>query len=253
MEIRSSPARIATETVTLVDVPEIPYDRLRSADLRVGVICRSGEGGGLGGEPVKEVLAVDNLGGFRSRGPRRVPGVLVIALVSDLQHTHWPDGFRDDGRRFIYFGDNDSPAKSDLHKTNKDGNLMLRDMFHALHAGRWTDVPPIFVFTKAGRSRDMRFEGMAVPGAAGVEEDADLVAFWTSTPQGRFLNYRAMFSMIPERTISSSFVASVRGGEPDRDVAPPSWLRWREIGPAALGHVEPIARPWHDDRRWSGA
>ena len=36
----------------------------------------------------------------------------------------------------------------------------------------------------------------------------DLVAFWTSTPEGRFLNYRATFTMLPEKTISASFLAS---------------------------------------------
>ena len=85
---------------------------------------------------------------------------------------------------------------------------------------------------------------MAVPGGTNLTEHDDLVAFWTSSPDGRFLNYRATFTMLPEKTTSASFLASIRASKPDHDVAPPSWVRWREVGWSALDAQPPIPRPW---------
>ena len=66
-------------------------------------------------------------------------------------------------------GGNDNPEKY-LHDTNKAGNVLLRDMFHAIHSERHNVIPPIFVFTKCGRRRDVFFEGMALGRAmVGVE------------------------------------------------------------------------------------
>jgi hypothetical protein len=221
----------------------IEFVDLDTADLRVGAICSTGPSNSWGDEPIHHLLPVDNMGGFRSRGERRVPGVEVLALVSNLKSDHWPDTFRDEGRQLLYYGDNEKPEQ-DLHATNKSGNQILRDLFHAVHGGRRKEIPPIFVFTKTGQRRDVRFEGMAVPGGRGLTEHDDLVAFWTSTAAGRFLNYRAMFTMLPEKTISASFLASIRASKPDYDVAPPSWVRWREVGWAALDGQPPISRPW---------
>jgi hypothetical protein len=53
-----------------------------------------------------------------------------------------------------------------------------------------------------------------------------------------------MFTMLPEKTISASFLASIRASKPDHDVAPPSWVRWREVGWSALDAQPPIPRPW---------
>ena len=221
----------------------IDFDDLGTIDLRVGAVCSTGPSNSWGDEPIHHLLPVDNMGGFRSRGERRIPGIEVLALLSNLKSGHWPDAFYDDGRRFLYYGDNEKPDQ-DLHATNKSGNQILREMFHAVHGERRKNVPPIFVFTKTGRSRDVRFEGMAVPGGTNLTEHDDLVAFWTSSPDGRFLNYRAMFTMLPEKTISASFLASIRASKPDHDVAPPSWLRWREVGWSALDGQPPIPRPW---------
>jgi hypothetical protein len=219
----------------------IDFDDLGTTDLRVGAICASGHGGQLAGEPIHKALEVGNFGGFRVCKSWSVPGCLAVTLHSNRKKDHWPDRFLDQGRRFLYYGDNKT-STDDLHDLR--GNGLLRDMFDALHGDRRDLIPPIFVFTSTGRSRDVRFEGMAVPGGTNLTEHDDLVAFWTSSPDGRFLNYRATFTMLPEKTTSASFLASIRASKPDHDVAPPSWVRWREVGWSALDAQPPIPRPW---------
>ena len=231
----------------MIDIRAIVFEDLSRVDLPVGAVCETGPSNSWGDDPISHILPVDNQGGFRSCGPRRIPGVGVIGLLSDRKKDHWPDHFEDEGRRFIYYGDNKHPDH-DLHDTNKSGNVLLRDMFHALHTGRFANIPPIFVFLKTGKSRNVFFEGMAVPGAPGLAEHDDLVAFWSDAGEGRFLNYRAAFTMLPEQTVSAAFLASIRQHEINLDVAPPSWVRWRESGLDALRDLPPRLRPWADSR-----
>jgi hypothetical protein len=80
-------------------------------------------------------------------------------------------------RRFIYYGDNKRPGH-ELHETQRCGNLILRNLFEALHAKNRIAIPPIFIFTKTTTGRDAVFRGLAVPGFAGIPQTEDLVAVW---------------------------------------------------------------------------
>ena len=113
----------------------------------------------------------------------------------------------------MYYGDNKSPGHG-LHETPKGGNIVLREAFEALHVRphRRREVPPFFVFSRTGRSRDVRFEGLAAPGASGVTESEDLVAIWKTTGAERFQNYRAVFTILDAPSISRSWVNEVVAG-----------------------------------------
>ncbi len=209
--------------------PSIPFESLPEADLRVGTVYRSGTSASFGSDPISKLIGGGNRGGFRYEGKTAVPGLRFVVLFTTLAETEWPDRFEDDGRRFIYYGDNRSPGK-ELHDTPKRGNLVLREMFRAAHAGDRSSVPPVFVFSRWRESRDVLFEGLAIPGAAGFSEEQDLIAFWKTHGGERFLNYRAVFTMLPVETISRSAVTELKQGN-WLSAAPPEWLDW--AGPTA--------------------
>ena len=74
--------------------------------------------------------------------------------------------------------------------TRGKGNLLLQEVFGELHAGDRSEIPPFLIFKRHGTGRDMRFLGLAAPGAAGLPPDRDLTAHWRTVDGERFQNYR---------------------------------------------------------------
>jgi hypothetical protein len=92
-------------------------------------------------------------------------------------------------------------------------------------------VSPFFVFSKAGHSRDVRFEGLAAPGAPGVPEAQDLVAIWKTTGTERFQNYRAIFTILDAPSISRSWINEVVAGRGSLATgAADAWTDWVVAG-----------------------
>ena len=85
--------------------------------------------------------------------------VRLCVLYSELSDPDWPDGLYTETGRFVYYGDNKRPGL-DVHDTRRRGNLLLRDVFAALHSGSRDKIPPFLVFTKGTRPR-YRPRGMA--------------------------------------------------------------------------------------------
>ena len=202
----------------------IPFERLGESDLMVGTVYHSGSAGNQGDDPICRLVGGGNSGGFRYEGTVAIPGLKFIVLYTTLAERKWPDRFEDEGRRFVYYGDNRKGA-AELHETPRRGNLILRDLFAAVHGGRREEVPPIFVFSRWRESRDVLFKGLAVPGAAGLSEEADLVAFWKTHEGVRFLNYRAVFSMLAIELIPRASIQAIKAGKWIR-VAPDTWREW---------------------------
>lgn len=208
----------------------VPVDALTTADLHVDAIYQGGRKGNAGDDPLPKLMRVDSQGGFRYRG--KVRGKLeMLVLLTSMNDADWPDEMDVETGVFTYFGDNKKPGR-DLHDTGRDGNLILRTVFEDSRAGRAGRevVPPIFLFASAGVSRDVRFLGLAVPGASDLDASEELVAIWRSTGGQRFQNYRARFTVLDAASMSREWVDSIIAGAPDHSLAPEAWKLWRKAG-----------------------
>jgi hypothetical protein len=155
-----------------------------------------------------------------------------------MDDVDWPDSLDEETGLFYYYGDNKRPGH-DLHDTQRQGNLILKQVFERAHQGERIHVPPIFIFTKAGKGRDVVFRGLAVPGADSISSTEDLVAVWKSYGGKRFQNYRAIFTVLDVPCISRAWIDGLLSGKPN-DGAPSPWLQW-----IATGITKPLkaARP----------
>ncbi len=208
---------------------EYTGEELSSVDLIVDAVYtgfRTPKGGVA--DPLVKLVGVSRQGGFRYRGNRDRPTLLV--LTSNLSEPDWPDELDEVTGRFVYFGDNRQPGQQ-LHDTPRFGNLLLKSIFDSTHRGLRESVPPVLVFTKEEPGRSFRFRGLAVPGHPALPATEDLVAIWKSSRGQRFQNYKAAFTILDEPVISRAWIHSVGSGPTSED-APQSWRRWVETGVA---------------------
>jgi len=208
----------------------IPLEALSGADLIVDAIYQGGRKGNAGDDPLPKLMRVDSQGGFRYRG--KVKGKLeLLVLTTSMNDPDWPDALDPETGVFTYFGDNKKPGR-DLHDTGRDGNLILKTIFEDGRAGAGgrKDVPPIFLFASAGMNRDVRFLGLAVPGASDLDASEELVAIWRNIKGERFQNYRARFTVLDAARISRGWIDSLISGKPDHSLAPRAWTTWRQKG-----------------------
>lgn len=213
------------------DSPVVPT---RDSNLQVGVTY-AGRTSDIGDEPISTLLPCGNMGGFRIKGSVDDETVRFVSLVTTFGEIDWPDRLESDTGRFVYYGDNRKPG-CDLHATPRHGNELLKWAFAAIHMTdrRRVDVPPFFVFSKAGEFRAVRFHGVAVPGAPSCAESEDLVATWTTRGNDRFQNYRAIFTLLDIPTVERGWIEDVCRDERNGSTAPPAWRDWVEHGHYAV-------------------
>ena len=98
----------------------------------------------------------------------------------------------------------------------------------AARAGR-EKIPPFLLFDKASHAggRDVRFLGLAVPGAVDVQPTDDLVAIWRTSNGERFQNYRATFTILDVAIVSRAWLDELAAGQHARRRPAP--------GPTATG------------------
>jgi Restriction endonuclease AspBHI N-terminal/Restriction endonuclease len=173
-----------------------------------------------------------------------VESLELLVLTSSLDDPDWPDFLDRELGVFTYYGDNKRPGRG-LHETPRNGNAILRRVFDDAHTqdGR-RRVPPILVFGKFGRSRDVSFLGLAVPGTSDLHESEDLVAIWRTAAGHRFQNYRARFTILDVPTVSRRWLNDVLGGCIDSPYAPDALTRW-----VRTGHREALRSPRSLDHR----
>ncbi|MGF7054769.1 hypothetical protein GGC47_003973 [Bosea sp. OAE752] len=203
---------------------------LRTADLIVDAIYEGGRKGNAGDDPLPPLMRVDIQGGFRYRG--KIPDQLkMLVLVTSMDDADWPDAMDRETGIFTYYGDNKKPGR-DLHDTGRDGNLILKTVYEHARAGGEgrRRVPPIFLFSRIGVGRDVRFLGLAVPGASDLDASEELVAIWRTAKGERFQNYRARFTVLDAAGVSRAWIDSIIGGQADHVLAPEAWITWRETG-----------------------
>lgn len=205
----------------------IRYDALAAAHLCIDATYEGGRNGNSGDDPLPKLLGVSNQGGFRILGSREKSRLIV--LTTSMNDPEWPDELDQETGVFTYYGDNKRPGR-ELHDTPRYGNLLLRNIFDALHCGKRDLIPPLLVFAAAGRYRDMIFKGLAVPGVPGLPPMDDLVAVWKSTQHARFQNYKAKFTILDVQSLSRSWLRNLQTGVDCLKDAPHSWHEWRATG-----------------------
>jgi len=180
-------------------------------------------------DPLVGLVGVARQGGFRYRGSRFRPTLLV--LTSSLVETDWPDELDPATGRFVYYGDNRHSGRQ-LHDTPRFGNQLLKSIFDLAHSRRRTEVPPVLIFTSESPGRSFRFRGLAVPGFPNMPPTEDLVAIWKTNGSERFQNYRAVFTILDEPQISREWILSLGSGVEKAQLIPPALKTWRRTGVA---------------------
>lgn len=204
---------------------EFDQSAIPNAPLVVDAIYK-GEASSAGGfDSLSALLSCGNQGGFRKVGSAK-NGYKYIVLFSSLSDSDWPDSIDPYSGMVTYYGDNKN-AGSDLHKTGQGGNLLLRDMFEALHRKELSKIPPVFMFTRGSVGKDVVFKGLLIPGKSGISENEDLVAIWKLKGGQRFQNYRAIFTTIDVPVVSREWIQDLQNGIVDSENAPKLWAEWR--------------------------
>jgi hypothetical protein len=210
---------------------EIPFEELGQADISPGALLRTGFSGQLAGEPINRAFGAGNMGGFRILGGAD-NGYKLAVLFTTFEDPDWPDSLDRNDRRFVYYGDNKDPGRA-LLDTPKHGNSLLQYVFEIIHArsDERHEVPPFFVASKAGHSRDVVYQGLAAPGGPEVSETEDLIAIWKTRGGERFQNYKAVFTILDAPVVSANWIRDLREGRGSMTAnAPTAWRRWVETG-----------------------
>lgn len=202
--------------------------KLSTADLLVDQVYQGSRNGNASDDPLPALLGVDSGAGFRHLGKRpEVATLKMLVLKTNLNDPNWPDSIDRENGLFTYYGDRHSPGE--LHDTPRQGNAILRNLFDAAHNFSCTaHFPPIFIFASTGEYRDVKFLGLAVPGADGLNTDEDLVAVWrTAASKNRFQNYKAVFTILDVPTIPRAWITDLQNGRTTTSIhAPKVWLDW---------------------------
>ncbi|WDE00741.1 restriction endonuclease [Thalassomonas actiniarum] len=202
---------------------------LEKTSLDVDQIYGGSRNGNASDDPLPKLLGVDNQAGFRHLGKRpELETLKMIVLKSSFKEPDWPDFLDTETGIFTYYGDRRSPGE--LHDTPRQGNKILSNLFQETHTPQLKDhFPPIFVFGNTGVYRDVRFIGLAVPGAENIGQDDDLVALWRATGSNniRFQNYRAKFTILDVSTVSRLWIKDIQSGKNLlSENAPKPWVDW---------------------------
>jgi hypothetical protein len=188
-------------------------------------VYRGGPQPNWAADPLGRLLPVGLQGGIRISGGQQVPR--LVALATSGVNPDWPDAIDIVTGSVTYYGDNRQPG-SDLHDTPKGGNIVLRNTFDWAHADAAArrQVPPFFLFAKAGPARDIVFRGVLAPGAPELTADEDLVAVWRSQHGRRFQNYRAQFTILDIATATRAWINDILAGDSLSANCPGPWYRW---------------------------
>ncbi|MBR0380910.1 MAG: restriction endonuclease [Eubacterium sp.] len=180
-------------------VREVKFEDLSTADLLVDTVYKGGKVSGKGSEVLSKLMpGCSNSGGFRKVMRKDGSGLpAYVVLYTSMQELAWPDYLDEETGIFRYYGDNRSPGRA-LLDTPRKGNQLLEFVFDCLNSrdGSINNIPPFFIFKKAGTGWDVQFLGVAAPGNPKISPDKDLVAFWRTIDENRFQNYEAYFTVL---------------------------------------------------------
>jgi Restriction endonuclease AspBHI N-terminal/Restriction endonuclease len=219
----------------------VPFDKLAKVDLIVDAVYQGGTSGNVADDALGKLVPVGNQGGFRYAGSVKDGELRLVVLYTSGADRDWPDALDRETGLFTYYGDNREPGKQ-LHDTSRSGNVILRACFDHLHGSppHRDEIPPFLLFDKASHSggRDVRFLGLAVPGAQDVQPVDDLVAIWRTSDGERFQNYRATLTILDVATVPRAWLKELAKGEALGASCPKPYHDW-----VMTGKYRPLESP----------
>ncbi len=214
---------------------DVAFKDLETSELIVDNVYKGGSGTSFAAEPIHHIFPKCGVnGGFRkvnrTDGSGKPAYVILYTTMSELE---WPDYLDEETGIFRYYGDNRLPGR-EITDTKLKGNELLEWVFSLLNgSGSFNDIPPFFIFKKAGEGRDVQFLGMAAPGNPKISPDKDLVAFWRTIKEKRFQNYEAYFTVLNtgKEPISRRWLNSlIEDHAHSINFAPDVWKRFIQNG-----------------------
>lgn len=202
-------------------------EEVSKSDLILGAIYEGGPS--LSDEPIHDLLGTQNMSGIRPKNGKNGRTVF-IALQSTSSESAWPDYLDRSSGTYTYFGDNKTALK-DLLDT--DGNKALHRVFNGdfdTQKGRML-IPPFFIFSAVTgySARSVRFEGLAVPGYTGPEEDWCVAKFFKSSGT-KFQNYQIKLTVLADKKIKQEWITDLLLGDPLSVNCPDWYSEWVETG-----------------------
>ncbi|MBO1360971.1 restriction endonuclease [Acetobacter sacchari] len=217
----------------------ISFSNLENAPLIVDATYESDRNNTkvISSEPLSRLTKTGNQGGFRFSGTKASPKLVV--LYTTLNEIDWPDFIDYENGLLYYYGDNRKPG-SELHTGGRGGNEILRTIFALSHgtAADRAQVPPLLVFSKGNKHRDVIFRGLAVPGASHLDSTSDLVAIWKSIGGKRFQNYKAVFTILDISRINRKWLNAINNGDTLGEDCPKPFRAW-----VKKHHFAPLKAP----------
>jgi hypothetical protein len=180
--------------------------------------------------------SLNNTSGFkpksRANGSTSIVNCAFCVIVTNLGEPEWPDSLDPRTGILTYYGDNRKPGTS-VDETNIKGNVLLKHVFERLHQDDRKAICPFLYFESfdGAGGKYMRFKGIAVPGAQGLKVD-DLTGVWRRTGKERFLNYKAIFTILKDETVPREWLDQLVQGVPALKAhgCPPNYAKWIKTG-----------------------
>ena len=213
-----------------MDAPKtIPFNKLGEANLYVDAVYEGGPSSDLSSEALSKIAHVGNTGGFRKCRKvicgKKINDVAYVCIYTTGEELEWRDELDRTLGKFIYWGDNRRPGNP-IDKTSLGGNKLLQKMFSFQALDLRKSIPPVFIFQKYC-GRDLIFAGLAVPGDRRTNPQEALTAVWAQTKEGRYQNYRAVFTILDVSEIDRRWLSDLECGDGyDSRYAPSVWRAW---------------------------
>ena len=213
---------------------KVPFSKLNVSNLFVDAVYEAGKEKNIKSEVLSKLTHVGNAGGFRkcyvkdSNG-KRTSELAYVCIFTTGEEIEWCDTLDRTLGRFTYYGDNRT-AGNPITNTKAGGNSFLQTTYNDLTLNLRKRIPPVFVFQKYC-GRDAMFLGLAVPGDGRINPQDALVALWAQNKEGRYQNYRAIFTILDIPEIDRKWLVDLEKGDGYSSVyAPKAWQNWINDG-----------------------
>lgn len=215
------------------EINMVPFEDVPQSDLHVDTVYQGGGTNNLTSEVLSKLLHVGNSGGFRKckklADGKKINDVGYACIFSTGEELEWRDEMDRTLGRFTYWGDN-RKAGNPITRTSLGGNALLQKIFESLALGIRKTIPPIFVFQKYC-GRDVIFLGLAVPGDRRIRPQDSLVAVWAQNSEGRYQNYKAIFTILDIPVIDRRWLDDLELGTGyGSKYVPKVWKTWVDKG-----------------------
>jgi len=214
-------------------INKISFSNLKDTDFYVDAVYSGGTEKNLSSEVLSKLMHVGNSGGFRkckkTVNGKKINSSAYVCIYTTGEEIEWRDEVDRTLGRFTYWGDNRTPGRA-LTQTSLGGNAFLQEAFSYLNHGLRKQIAPIFVFQKYC-GRDVIFLGLAVPGDRRINPQDSLVAVWAQNNNGRYQNYKAIFTILDIPQIDRRWLNDLEYGDGyNSRYAPKVWKEWVDKG-----------------------